>query len=155
MAEIYGGHLVAKYLRDVEGIHTVFSLSGGHIDRIYDGFVEYQVRLIDVRHEQAAAMMAHSYSIFTDKPGVCLVTAGPGFTNSLTGVMNAYLENAPLVVLSGTAPVRDWEKGALQDMKQADMIKSAVKWYGICHDIKRIPEYISAAFRHAVSGRPG
>ena len=155
MAEIYGGHLVAKYLRDVEGVQTVFSLSGGHIDRIYDGFIEYQVKLIDVRHEQAAAMMAHAWSVYTGRPGVCLVTAGPGFTNALTGLMNAYLENAPLVMLSGTAPVRDWERGALQDMKQADMIKSAVKWYGICHDIKRIPEYISTAFRHAVSGRPG
>jgi acetolactate synthase-1/2/3 large subunit len=155
MAEIYGGHLVAKYLKHVEGIPTVFSLSGGHIDRIYDGFLEHQVKLIDVRHEQAAAMMAHSWSIYTGKPGVCLVTAGPGFTNALTGLMNAYLENAPLVVLSGTAPIRDWGRGALQDMRQADMIKSAVKWYGICHDIKRIPEYISTAFRHAVSGRPG
>ncbi|MBW2637096.1 MAG: thiamine pyrophosphate-binding protein [Deltaproteobacteria bacterium] len=155
MSEIYGGHLVAKYLKDVEGIDTIFSLVGGHIDKIYDGCLEHNLKIIDVRHEQAAAMMAQAWSVYTGKPGVCLVTAGPGFTNVLTGVVNAYMENSPLVVLSGTAPVRDWIRGALQDMKQADMIKSVVKWHEICYDTKRIPEYLATAFRHAVSGRPG
>jgi len=155
MSAIYGGHLVAKYLKDVEGIDTIFSLVGGHIDKIYDGCFEHDLKIIDVRHEQAAAMMAQAWASFKQKPGVCLVTAGPGFTNVLTGVVNAYMENSPLVVLSGTAPVRDRIKGALQDMKQADMIKSVVKWHEVCYDIKRIPEYLSTAFRHAVSGRPG
>ena len=155
MSKIFGGHLVARYLKEVEGVDTVFSLSGGHIDRIYDGFLEFDVRLIDVRHEQAAAMMAHAWAIVTGQPGVCLVTAGPGFTNSLTGLVNAYQENVPVVLISGTASIRDRGLGALQDIKQADMIKSTVKWYDICLDIKRIPEYISTAFRNAVSGRPG
>ena len=155
MSKISGGHLVAKYLSEVEGVSTVFSIPGGHIDRIYDGFLEYVTKLIVVRHEQAAAMMAHAWSIFAGEPGVCLVTAGPGFTNALTGVANAYLDNVPIVVLSGTAPVKDWEKGALQGMNQLDMIKPVVKWWGTCYDVKRIPEYLSKAFRHAVSGRPG
>jgi len=155
MAEIYGGHLVAKYLKEVEGITTVFGLCGGHIDRILDGFLEYGVKMVDVRHEQAAVMMAQSWSILRSGPGVCLVTAGPGFTNSLTGLVNAYLDNAPVVLLSGSAPVRDWEKGALQDMRQADMVKSVVKWSAVCYDIKRLPEYLAKAIRHAVSGRPG
>ena len=155
MSEIYGGHLVAKYLKDVEGIDTIFSLVGGHIDKIYDGCFEHKVEIVDVRHEQAAVMMAQAWASFAGKPGVCLVTAGPGFTNALTGVVNAYLENAPLVLISGTAPVKEWTKGALQDMRQPDMIKSVVKWEGTCYDIKRIPEYLSTAFRHAVSGRPG
>jgi len=155
MPDIYGGHLVAKYLKEIEGISTVFSLSGGHINRIYDGFLDYQVRLIDVRHEQAAAMMGHAHSIFADQPGVCLVTAGPGFTNVITGIVNAYLDNAPLVVLCGTAPIKDREKGALQDLQQADMIKNTVKWHSCCYETRRIPEYLSMAFRYAVSGRPG
>jgi acetolactate synthase-1/2/3 large subunit len=155
MGEIYGGHLVAKVLKEVEGVTTVFSLAGGHIDRIYDGFYEYGVRIVDVRHEQAAAMMAHAWSIFGDHPGVCLVTAGPGYTNALTGLVNAALDNVPLVLISGTAPVRDWDRGALQEMNQSAMVRSVVKWSGICHDIKRIPEYIAKAFRHAVAGRPG
>ncbi len=155
MGKIYGGHLVAKYLRDVEDVSTVFSIPGGHIDRIYDGFLEYGTQLVVVRHEQAAAMMAHAWSIFKGQPGVCLVTAGPGFTNALTGVVNAYLDNVPLVLLSGTAPVRDWKKGSLQEMNQTDMIKPVVKWCETCYDIRRIPEYLSRAFCYAVSGRPG
>ncbi|MBI9075117.1 MAG: thiamine pyrophosphate-binding protein [Desulfatibacillum sp.] len=155
MQGIYGGHLVAKHLKETEGIDTVFSLSGGHIDRIYDGFLEYGVRLIDVRHEQAAAMAAHAWSIFTGKPGVCIATAGPGFTNTLTGLVNAAMENAPLVLISGATAVRDWQKGALQEIEQAAMVKPFVKWAATCHDVRRVPEYISTAFRHAVSGRPG
>ena len=155
MAELYGGHVVAKYLHEVEKVGAVFSLSGGHIDRIYDGFHEYGVRLIDVRHEQAAAMMAHAWSIYSGSPGVCLVTAGPGFTNTLTGIVNAYQENAPIVVLSGTSPIRDRGLGALQEINQVDMIKPTVKWHGVCLDTKRIPEYLFTAFRQAVSGRPG
>ncbi|ACL06690.1 thiamine pyrophosphate protein TPP binding domain protein [Desulfatibacillum aliphaticivorans] len=155
MQGIYGGHLVARHLKETEGIDTVFSLSGGHIDRIYDGFLEYGVRLIDVRHEQAAAMAAHAWSIFSGKPGICIATAGPGFTNTLTGLVNAALENAPLVLISGATAVRDWQKGALQEMEQTAMVRPFVKWAATCHDVKRVPEYISAAIRHAVSGRPG
>ena len=155
MAELYGGHVVAKYLKNVEEVGAVFSLSGGHIDRIYDGFHEYGVKLVDVRHEQAAAMMAHAWSIYSGRPGVCLVTAGPGFTNTLTGIVNAYQENAPIVVLAGTSPLKDRGLGALQEINQIDMVKSTVKWHDVCFDAKRIPEYLFTAFRQAVSGRPG
>ena len=155
MGEIFGGHLAARYLKEVEGVTTVFSLSGGHIDRIYDGFLEYGVRLIDVRHEQAAAMMAHAWSVYSKQPGVCLVTAGPGFTNALTGLVNAYQENAPLVLISGTSPLRDRGLGALQEINQVDMVKASVKWHAICHQVHRIPEFLHTAFRKAVSGKPG
>jgi len=155
VAEMHGGNVLARYMKEVEGIDTVFSLSGGHIMPIYDGFMQCGVRNIDVRHEQAAVMAAHAWSIYTGKPGVCLVTAGPGFTNSLTGVANAFMENAPVVVLSGMAPLRDLDRGALQDMEQVDMIKPVVKWTGRCYDVERIPDYLEMAFRQAVSGRPG
>jgi len=155
MGETYGGHLVARYLKEVQNINTVFALSGGHIGRILDGFTEYRIRAIDVRHEQAGVMMAHAWSIYTGVPGVCLLTAGPGFTNGLTGVVNAYLDNAPLVVLCGRSPIRDDLKGALQEMNQVDMVKPVVKWCGTCLDARRIPEYLATAFRHAVEGRPG
>jgi acetolactate synthase-1/2/3 large subunit len=155
MGEIYGGHLVAKCLRQAEGVSTLFTLAGGHIDRIFDGCLEYGIRIIDVRHEQAAAMMAHAWSIFGNHPGVCLITAGPGYTNALTGLVNAWFDHVPLILISGTAPIRDWDRGTLQEMNQADMVRSLVKWSALCHDIKRIPEYIAKAFRHAVAGRPG
>jgi len=155
MAEVHGGHIVAEYLKNVEGIDTIFALSGGHIAPIFDGCLDNDVKIIDVRHEQAAVMMAHSWSIFKGKPGVCLVTAGPGFTNSLTGVVAAYMENVPVVVISGMVALRDLDKGALQDMDQQSMVKPVVKWAGRCRETHRIPEYLDMAFRQAVTGRPG
>jgi len=155
MAKINGGHLAAKYLKEVEGVDLVFGISGGHIESLLDGFTEYSIRAIDVRHEQAAVMMAHAWSVYTGKPGVCFLTAGPGFTNGLTGIANAYLENSPLVVLCGRHPLRDDLKGALQELNQVDMVKPVVKWTATCYDTKRIPEYLSIAFRQAREGRPG
>ena len=153
--DIKGGHLVARYLKEVEGIETVFALSGGHIEAILDGFTQYQIRAIDVRHEQVAAMAAHAWSVYAKKTGVCLVTAGPGFTNALTGIANAYLDNAPLVVLCGKHPLKDDLRGALQEMNQIDMVKPVTKWAATCYETKRIPEYLSMAFRYATMGRPG
>ncbi|MDA8403124.1 MAG: thiamine pyrophosphate-binding protein [Desulfobacteraceae bacterium] len=155
MSRIYGGHLVARYLKEEEHVSMVFTISGGHIENILDGLTQYQIRTIDVRHEQAAAMMAHAYAIYNNVPGVCLVTAGPGFTNALTGIANAYLDNVPLVVLCGRHPLRDDLTGALQEMNQMDMVKPVTKWCATCYDIKRIPEYLSTAFRQATTGRPG
>lgn len=155
MSQISGGHLVAKYIKEIENLHTVFTISGGHIENILDGFSQYGIRTIDVRHEQAAAMMAHAWSIYTGEVGVCLVTAGPGFTNALTGIANAYLDKAPLVVLCGRHPLRDDLTGALQEMNQIDMVKPVTKWAATCFETRRIPEYLSLAFQNATLGRPG
>ena len=155
MTQILGGHLVGKYLKEVEIVDTIFCISGGHIEAILDSCTEYKIRTIDVRHEQAAAMMAHAWSIYSGRPGVCLVTAGPGFTNALTGIANAYLDNAPMVVLCGRHPLRDDLKGALQEMNQMDVVKPITKWAATCYETRRIPEYLNMAFRHAVGGRPG
>lgn len=155
MAKINGGHLVGKYLKEVENVDIVFGISGGHLESILDSFTEYKIRTIDVRHEQAAAMMAHAWSVYTGKPGVCFLTAGPGFTNGITGIANAYLDNAPLVVLCGRAPIRDDLKGALQEMNQIEAVRPMTKWAATCYDAKRIPEYLSIAFRNAIGGRPG
>lgn len=151
---INGGHLVAKYLAK-RGIKYAFGISGGHIESLLDGLHQYNINIIDVRHEQAAVMMAHAWAIYTGEPGVCFVTAGPGFTNSITGIAMAHLDNAPIVILSGRHPLRDDLKGALQELNQVDIVKPIVKWYGTCYDIARIPEYVDIAFRHATSGRPG
>ncbi len=155
MAKISGGHLAAKYLKEVEKVGMVFTISGGHIESLLDGFVKFGVPTLDVRHEQAAAMMAHAWSIYKNQPGVCLVTAGPGFTNALTGMANAYLDNAPVVVLGGRHPLRDDLTGTLQEMNQVDMAKPVTKWCATCYDAKRIPEYLNIAFRQATLGRPG
>jgi acetolactate synthase-1/2/3 large subunit len=84
MAEIYGGHLAARYLKEVEGVSTVFSLSGGHIDMIYDGFIEYGVDLIDVRHEQAAVMMGPCMVPVHRQAGRVPCHGRPGFLQHFT-----------------------------------------------------------------------
>ncbi len=81
MAEVHGGQLVVQAL-EKEGVTHLFTLSGGHIDKILDACAESKISVIDVRHEQAAAMMAYGWSMATGKLGVCLVTAGPGLTNA-------------------------------------------------------------------------
>ena len=100
-------------------------------------------------------MMAHAWFVYTGKPGVCFLTAGPGFTNGFTGIANAYLDNAPLVVLCGRSPLRDDLKGALQEMNQIEAVRPMTKWAATCYDIKRIPEYLALAFRNATGGKPG
>ncbi len=107
MGMINGGHLVGKYLKEVEKVEIVFGISGGHLESILDSFTEYRNRTNDLPHEQAAAMMAHAWSVYTGKPGVCFLTTGPGFTNGLTGIANACLDNAPMVVICGKHPLRD------------------------------------------------
>ncbi|MBU2490849.1 MAG: thiamine pyrophosphate-binding protein, partial [Proteobacteria bacterium] len=155
MGKTTGGHLAAKYMKQVEKVSTVFTLSGGHIENLLDGLAKNGIRTVDVRHEQVAAMMAHAWSVYKKETGVCLVTAGPGFTNALTGIANAHLDNAPLVVLCGRHPLRDDLTGALQEMNQIDMVKPITKWAATCYEAKRIPEYLSIAFRQATQGRPG
>ena len=155
MAKITGGHLAAKYMKEILKVETIFTISGGHIENLLDGCVKHKIRMVDVRHEQAAAMMAHAYGVYKGQPGVCLVTAGPGFTNALTGIANAYLDNAPLVVLSGRHPLRDDLTGTLQEMNQVDVVKPITKWCATCYETKRIPEYLNIAFRQATMGRPG
>ena len=154
MAEVHGGHLVAKAL-EREGVTHLFTLCGGHIDKILDALEESPIRVIDVRHEQAAAMMAQGWSIATGKLGVCLVTAGPGLTNAVTGVVDAMASHIPMLVISGRSPRKENDLGALQDIDQAALMRSITKAAFVVNDTHRIPEYIASAFRHATSDRPG
>jgi len=155
MSDITGGHLVAKYLREVENTGVVFTLCGGHTESILDGLRRYRVRVVDVRHEQAGTMMAAAWSIYTGRPGVCVVTAGPGFMNSLTGVAVAHYDNIPLVLIAGRHAVREDLTGERQEMTQIDIVRPLVKWAATCYDPRRIPEYLATAFAYAIEGRPG
>src|ERR671936_2852065 len=95
---ISGGHLVAKALKS-EGVDTIFTLCGGHIIDIYDGCVDEGIRIIDVRHEQVAAHAADGYARQTGKPGVAVVTAGPGTSDAITGVANAFRAESPMLLI--------------------------------------------------------
>ncbi|HEX2089705.1 MAG TPA: thiamine pyrophosphate-binding protein [Actinomycetota bacterium] len=150
----HGGRLVAEMLKR-EGVQHLFTLSGGHIAAIYDGCVDEGIRIVDFRHEQAAAHAADGWARVTLKPGAAAVTAGPGVTDAVTGIANAQYANSPMVVLSGKNPMAEFEMGSLQEMDQVELLAPITKWAKTCYDVKKIPELLSAAFRHAMSGRMG
>lgn len=154
MAEIHGGQLVAKMLK-AEGVEYLFALSGGHIDPIFQGCRDEGIQVIDTRHEQVAVFMAEGWAWLTGKPGVAAVTAGPGVTNAVTGLWNAYAKCSPIVVFGGRSPLREFEWGSLQDMDSLSLASTVTKWARSGYETKRIPEYVGMAFRQAMSGRPG
>ncbi|MBN1883229.1 MAG: thiamine pyrophosphate-binding protein [Deltaproteobacteria bacterium] len=154
MAEVHGGHLVVEALKR-KGVTNVFTLSGGHIDKIYDACIDGGISVIDVRHEQAAAFMAIGWSMATGNLGVCLATAGPGVANAITGVMDAHASHIPMLIIGGRSPRKENDLGALQDLDQLALLRTITKAAYICNDTHRIPEYINTAFRNALSDRPG
>ena len=154
MGQITGGRLAAEAL-EKRGVSHIFTLSGGHITPIYQYLVNTSITMFDTRHEQSALFMAEAWGKLTRRPGVAMVTAGPGFTNSLTGVASASFSNTPLVMIAGCVGLNAREKLDLQDMRQAATIEPMVKKAFVCLKTERIPEYVDMAFRTAVSGRPG
>jgi len=150
----HGGQLVAHALKR-EGVKYLFGLCGGHINPIFDGCLDEEIEVIGTRHEQAAAHMAEAWSLVTGQMGVCAVTAGPGLTDAITGVANAYENRTPMLILGGHSDLKDNDIGSLQDINQVNLYESITKWARICHKTERIPEYIATAYRHALSGRPG
>lgn len=154
MADVSGGLLAAKMLK-AEGVDYIFGLVGGHIYTLFDGCVDVGIRVIDVRHEAAAAHMAEGLALVTGRPGVAVVTAGPGFTNSLTGVANATVANSPMILISGHSPLGGFDTGTLQDLNQIDIIRPLTKLSRTIYQTERIPDYMAMAFRHTQAGRPG
>ena len=110
---VHGGMLIAKALKR-EGVEVVFTLSGGHIAAIYDGCVREGIRVMDTRHEQVAVHAAEGWAKVTRRPGVALLTAGPGVTDGVTGIANAYQNGSPVLIFGGAAPVEQVDRGALQ-----------------------------------------
>lgn len=153
MAKVDGNDLVVKALKD-EGVDSVFYIVGGPMVDVAVRCLEV-FRSVDVRHEQAAAMAAHSYSRVCGKPGVCFAASGPGVTNLITGVGNAFLDAVPVVALGGSSPLSEAGRGAFQEMDQVGMFKPITKWSEKVIDTRRIPEIINKAFRMATGGQPG
>ena len=154
MAQVSGGALAAQVLKN-EGVEHLFGLVGGHIYPIFEACVEMGIRVVDVRHEEAGVHMAEGWALATGKPGVCIGTAGPGFTNMLTGIANAYAGGSPMLAFGGRASVNQFDTGALQDFNQLDIVKPMTKFARAVYETERIPEYVGMALRHATSGRPG
>ncbi|MGC8494404.1 MAG: thiamine pyrophosphate-binding protein [Syntrophobacteraceae bacterium] len=154
MATISGGGLAARFLK-AEGIGAIFTLCGGHVMDIYSGCAAEGIRIIDVRHEQTAAHAADAWTRLTGCPGVAVVTAGPGVTDALTGVANAFRAQVPMLLIGGQAPVGNLRKGALQELDSVEILKPVTKFSATVYETGRIPEYMAMALREAYSGRPG
>src|SRR6266478_8031782 len=154
MAKTNGNDLVVKALKD-EGVDTVFYVTGGPMVDVASRCIEIGFRSIDVRHEQAAAMAAHAYSRVLARPGICFAASGPGATNLITGVGNAYLDAVPVIALGGASALSQAGMGAFQEMDQVGMFKPITKYAEKVLDARRIPEIINKAFRIATGGQPG
>lgn len=150
----HGGRLVARAIK-AEGIEHVFTLSGGHIQHIYDGCLDEGIRVIDVRHEQSAGHAADGYARVTGKPGVVLVTAGPGVTDVVTAVANAQRAGVPMVCIGGAGPTVNRFQGSLQDMDHVELMRPITKWSARVDTTKRLTEMMQIAFRRAMTGVPG
>jgi acetolactate synthase-1/2/3 large subunit len=154
MGTLSGGQLVARMIAR-EGVGTVFTLSGLHIAPIYVGLVEEGVRIVDTRHEQAAVHAADAWARLSRGMGVALVTAGPGVTDAVTGVANAWAASSPVLLIGGAAPTFNQGRGSLQEMPQTQLFQGITKWSDRVPSPELVPSFLAKAFRVARSGRPG
>jgi acetolactate synthase-1/2/3 large subunit len=154
MADLTGGHLVARTLAQA-GVGHIFTLCGGHILPIYDGCLNERVAVVDMRHEQAAAHAADAYARLTRNVGVAVVTAGPGVTDAVTGIANAYSARSPVLLIGGAAPLGLRGLGALQETEQVGLLRPITKGAWSVAETRQIPEVLTTAIRAALTGRPG
>src|ERR687888_171871 len=141
--QFQGGRLAARALK-AEGVDAVFTLSGGHVMPIYEGCRLEGIRVVDVRHEQAAAHAAEAWGRMRRACGVAVATAGPGVTGTVTAVANSFVAQTPLVVIGGARPLAQAEQRALQELDQLSLLRPITKWAALCTDAERIPELVVA-----------
>jgi len=137
------------------GVEYVFGLSGGAAMPIFDALVDSKIKLILTRHEQGATHMADGYARATGRPGVVLVTSGPGATNTVTGLLTAYMDSVPMIVLTGQTPSFNLGKDAFQEADVTGITYPVVKHSYLVTDVQDIPRIFNEAFYLATSGRPG
>jgi acetolactate synthase-1/2/3 large subunit len=152
-----GAHAVAAARR--YGVSVMFTLSGGHVFPLYDAVVKDgaspPMRLVDVRHEQTAVFAAEATARLTRTPGLAVVTAGPGVTNSVSAMTTAWFNGAPVVVLAGRAPDYRWGAGSLQEMDHPPLLAPVTKRAWTEHDTARLAGSVDEAFRLAASPHRG
>ncbi len=139
-----GGRLAAEVLRRHD-VDTVFTLSGGHLFPFFDGCVQTDTRLVDVRHEQTATFAAEGWAKVTRRVGVCALTAGPGITNGVSALTAAHLSGSPLLAIGGRAPAERWGSGSLQELDPLPILRPVVKRAETAVTTESIPEVFDAA----------
>jgi acetolactate synthase-1/2/3 large subunit len=151
---VSGGHLVAKALKN-EGVDTIFTLCGGHIIDIYDGCLNEDIRIIDVRHEQVAAHAADGYARQTGGLGCVVTTAGPGCTNAATGIATALRSESPVLHIGGQGALTQHKMGSLQDLPHVDIMAPITKFSASVRSTERVADMISMAARECFAGAYG
>src|SRR5215208_4083723 len=148
--------LVARLLK-ARGVERVFALCGGHIMPIWMRLDAHGIRIVDVRDERAAVHMAQAHAEVTGELGVALVTAGPGVTNAMTGIANAHVARAPVLVISGVPPRPQEHRGALQDIVHTDLVRSITRYARTVREASLVLQELDEAFARARgdSGEPG
>ena len=155
MEPITGAEILVRCLKD-EGVEYLFGYPGGSVLHIYDELYKQEdVKHILVRHEQGAVHAADGYSRASGKPGVVLVTSGPGVTNAVTGIATAYMDSIPLVVFSGQVPTALIGNDAFQEVDTVGITRPCVKHNFLVKDVRLLAETVKKAFYIAMTGRPG
>ena len=154
MAQLNGSEILAKALKR-ERVDELFFLMGGPMLAAESASIKEGIRCIDVRHEQAAAMMAQAYSRLKQRPGVCMAASGPATINLSTGLANALIDCCPVVALGGASPILGNGKQVFQEIDQMEIMSGCVKYAARVHDAHRIPELLNTAMQRAMSGKPG
>ena len=148
------GQLLARALKRL-GTSHLFTLSGGHLFPLFDGCVAEGIRVIDHRHEEAAAHAAEAWAKLTRQPGVAAVTAGPGVTNAITGLAAATFNRSPMLVIGGRAPDFRWGQGSLQEYEQVPVIQEVTKKAVTVHNGDRVHIAAHELWHEALAGAPG
>src|SRR3989338_3249492 len=152
--QLNGAEVLVKCLEN-HGVEYIFGLSGGAAIPIFDALVGSKIKLILVRHEQGATHMADGYARATGKPGVVLVTSGPGATNTVTGIMTAHMDSVPMIVITGQTITAMLGKDAFQESDIFGITMPVVKHSYLVKNTNDIPRIIKEAFHITNSGRPG
>ena len=153
--ELSGSQILMQFLKD-EGVEYLFGYPGGAVLHIYDEiYAQDDVKHILVRHEQGATHMADGYARATGKPGVVLVTSGPGATNAVTGIATAHMDSVPLVVITGQVPTHAIGSDAFQEVDCVGITRPCVKHNFLVKDVRELADTLKKAFYVATTGRPG
>src|SRR3954449_763413 len=152
----HAGELAVAVAR-AHGVETMFTLSGAHVFPMYDGAVtaEPPMRLLDVRHEQTAAFAAEATGKLSRKPGLAVLTAGPGVTNGVSAIAQAQFAGSPMVVVGGRAPTNRWGSGSLQELDQPPILASVSKLARTLPTAGDVLEGLDEAFTAARSSHRG
>jgi thiamine pyrophosphate-dependent acetolactate synthase large subunit-like protein len=154
MAEITGSEIIARCLQK-ENVKDLFYIMGGPMLLAEATCVKEGIRMIDVRHEQAAAFMCQAYSRLKQVPSVCMAASGPGVTNLITGMANALVDCCPVVALGGSSPLSQFGRQVFQEIDQVELMRGCCKYVDRLINLKRIPQQINFALQKAISGKPG